>query len=105
MKNFQKYVEAKLDFITHESMNTRADSNKSRLHLHRNGSDKIGKNFYFETLYMGHGVNCVKSNHDPSINAGEVYISENNDVNASKETNQGLRCLHIKILKKLITGK
>ena len=54
---------------------------------------------------MGHGVNCVKSNHDPSINAGEVYISENNDVNASKETNQDLRCLHIKILKKLITGK
>ena len=45
MENFQKYVEAKLDFITHESMNSRADSNKSRLHLHRSGSDKIGKNF------------------------------------------------------------
>ena len=37
--------EAKLDFITHKNVNPRADLNKSRLHLNRNGSDKIGKNF------------------------------------------------------------
>ena len=37
--------EAKLDFITHKNINPRADLNKSRLHLNRNGSDKIGKNF------------------------------------------------------------
>ena len=37
--------EAKLDFITHKNINPRADLNKSRLHLNRHGSDKIGKNF------------------------------------------------------------
>ena len=37
--------EVKLDFITHKKINPRADLNKSRLHLNRNGSDKICKNF------------------------------------------------------------
>ena len=39
------YREAKLGFITHKNIKPRADLNKSRLHLHRNGSDKIDKNF------------------------------------------------------------
>ena len=34
-----------------------------------------------------------------------VYISETNDVNTTKETNQELRCLYIKKLKKLIVGQ
>ena len=37
--------EAKLDFIMHKSITPRTDLNKSRLHLCRNGSVKIGKNF------------------------------------------------------------
>ena len=31
--------------MAHKNINPRADLNKSRLHLNRNGSDKIGKNF------------------------------------------------------------
>ena len=37
--------EAKLYFITLNNINLREDLNKSRLHLNRNGSDKIRKNF------------------------------------------------------------
>ena len=39
--------EAQLDFIAHKNINPRAGLNtsRSRLHLHRNASDKIGKNF------------------------------------------------------------
>ena len=39
------YREAKLDFITHKNINPKVDLNKSRLHLNRNGSDEIDKNF------------------------------------------------------------
>ena len=37
--------ETKLDFIKHKNINPVTDLNKSRLHLNKNGSDEIGKNF------------------------------------------------------------
>ena len=48
--------------------------------------------------------NCVKSSDVPSTPAHspEVYIPETNDLNATKETNQDLRCLCVKNLKKLM---
>ena len=99
--------ETKLDFLTHKNFNPRADLNKTRLHLNRNGSDKIGKNFVNFTLKYykwGHTENCVKSNDVPSTPAHspDVYIPETNDLNATKETNQDLRCLCIKNLKKMM---
>ena len=99
--------EAKLDFITHKNINPRADLNKSRLHLNRNGSDKIGKNFvdFILKYKWGHTENCVKSSDVLSTftESQEVFgISETNDLNATNETNQDLRCLPIKNLKKLI---
>ena len=102
--------EAKLDFITHKDINPRADLNKTRLHLNRNGSDKIGENFVNFTLKYykwEHTENCVKSSDVPSspAHSQEVYIPEINDLNANKETNQDLRCLRIKNLKKLMTGQ
>ena len=35
----------KLDFITHKNIKPRIDLHKSRLHLNRNNSGEIGKNF------------------------------------------------------------
>ena len=60
---------------------------------------------FWNTYYKwGHTENCVKCSDVPSTSAQsqEVYISETNDINATKETNQDLRCLRIKNLKKLI---
>ena len=73
------YKKAKLDFITHKSINPRADLNKSRLHLNKNGSDKITKNFVnFILKYYkwGHTENCVKISDVPSTPAQsqEIYI-------------------------------
>ena len=47
--------------------------------------------------------NCVKSSDVPSTPAQfqEVYISETNDLYATKEINQDLRCFCIKYLKKI----
>ena len=74
--------ESQLDFIAHKNINPRAGLNtsKSRLHLHRNGSDKIGKNFgnfILKYYKWGHTGNCVKSSDIPSTLAQsqEVYIS------------------------------
>ena len=101
--------ETNLDFITHKNINPRADLNKSRLHLNRNGSDKIGKTFVnliLKYYKWGHKEKCVKSSNVPSTSAQsqQVYISETNDVNSTKETNQYLRCLRIKNMKKLISN-
>ena len=35
----------KLPFLEHSNINPRAHLNKSRIHLNRNGSEKLGKNF------------------------------------------------------------
>ena len=50
--------------------------------------------------------NCVKSSDvpPPPAQSQEVYMSETNELNATKATNQDLRCLRIKNLKKLIVG-
>ena len=66
------YREAKLDFITHKNINLRADLNKSWLHLNRNGSDKIGKNFddFISKYYKwGQTENCVSTSDVPSAPA------------------------------------
>ena len=64
-------------------------------------------NFYLKYHRWRHTENCVKSNDVPSTptQSQEVYLSETNDVNATKETNENLRCLRIKNLKKLIIGQ
>ena len=102
--------DAKVDSITHKNINRRVDLSKSKLRLNRNGSDKTGKNlvnFFLKYYKWGHKKNCVKSSDVPSTPAQsqEVYISETNDLYATKETNQNLRCLRIKYLKKLIKGQ
>ena len=54
---------AKLDFITLEKTNLRANLNKIRLHLNRNSSDEIGKNFVSFILKYdkcGNKESCVK---------------------------------------------
>ena len=73
--------EAQLDFIAHKNINPRAGLNtvKSRIHLHRNGSDKICKNFanfILKYYKWGHMGNCVKASDVPSTLAQsqEVYI-------------------------------
>ena len=50
---------------------------------------------------------CIKSSGVPSTPAQsqEVHISETNDLNTAKETNQNLKCFRIKNLKKLIIGQ
>ena len=35
----------KLPFLEHSNINPKAHLNKSRIHLNRNGSEKLGKNF------------------------------------------------------------
>ena len=35
----------KLPFLEHSYINQRAQLNKNRIHLNRNGSEKLGKNF------------------------------------------------------------
>ena len=102
MMNFLRMSrEAKLDFITHKNINLRAEFNKSRLHLNRNGSDKSGKNFdNFVLKYKwGPTENFVKSSDFPSTptQSEEVYTSETNDQNATKEEKQSLRYLRTKI--------
>ena len=44
-ENLKMCRETKLDFIKHKNINPMTDLNESRLHLNKNGSDKIGKNF------------------------------------------------------------
>ena len=90
--------EAKLDFITHKNINPRADLNKSRIHLTRNGLDKIGWNITNEdTRNIKWGHNWVKSSYVPSTPAkSQVYKSETIDLNTTQKTNQNLRYLCIK---------
>ena len=72
-------------------------------------SDKTGENFVSFILKQkwGHKENGAKSSDVPSTPAQsqEVYISKANDLNATKENNQDLRCLGIKKLKNSIIGQ
>ena len=93
----------KLLFVGHSNINPKAHLNRSKLHLNRNGYEKLGKSYvsFIRNNYASLPVTSKKvyRDFDDSLTATEV----NNELN-DHTSNKDLKSLRIKNLTKIVVG-
>ena len=98
----------KLLFLEHNSIKPKTHLNKSKLHLNRNGDEKLGKNFvnFINNNYARHSEASKKLTDvsSPSLNSASNEKSDNYKELVDQIGNIDLNSLRIKNLNTIIVG-
>ena len=98
-----------MHFLNHSNINPKTHLNKSKLHLNRNGYEKLGKNSvnFIRNNYTWFLESNKKANIDIGVSSTSSTLNEKSEIdNKTVEyiTNIGLKSLRIRNLNEIVVG-
>ena len=99
----------KLLFLSYSNINPKIHLNKSKLHLNRNGYEKLGKNFvnFIRNNYTWLTETNKKANIDIGVSSTSSTLNEKSEIDneiVDHITNADLKSLRIRNLNKIVVG-
>ena len=103
------YDKEKLLFLSHSNINPKIHLNKSKLHLNRNGYEKLGKNFanFIRNNYTWLTETNKKANIDVGGSSTSTTLNEKSGIDdeiVDHITNVDLKSCRIRNLNKIVVG-
>ena len=96
-------------FLSHNNINPKTHLNKRKLHVNRNGYEKLGKNFvnFIRNNYTWLNETNKKANIDIGVSSTSSTLNEKSEIDneiVDHITNADLKSLRIRNLNKIVLG-